>query len=423
MKKTFLCLSAIIAMTMWACGGDGPDPDPDNGDNTGGATDTEAAVGKTLPLWSEGYLDIHLINTGRGECNFLILPDGTTFLIDAGELGDLSSTTNQVPQRPNSRVRPYLTYAQYIQHFLPTGHTAIDWCMPSHLHIDHIGGPSASTTKSSAGYTLVGMMALYDKVPYKNVVDMGYPTYDEDTTIPAMDGDLSGDWETFVKWQVANSGMNAARFEVGTEQFTLQYDKETYPNFKIFNIVGNGYAWVSGSVVNTNATAGNSSSLGIHLSYGNFDFIACGDLTGAPQNRMATYYRDYIGKGKLEVYKAQHHLASNSWGSKMQEYEFNPRVIVAHTMYDTQPDPTLLTSIFSGVFTNNTYQWEKSVFCTNLSTNYVSTQPELAQQCEGYNGHIVVRVAPGGGEYYVYLLDDTNYEYNVKAIYGPYTSI
>ena len=28
----------------------------------------KAEVGKTLPDWSEGHLDIHLINTGRGEC-------------------------------------------------------------------------------------------------------------------------------------------------------------------------------------------------------------------------------------------------------------------------------------------------------------------------------------------------------------------
>ena len=37
-----------------------------------------------------------------------------------------------------------------------------------------------------------------------------------------------------------------------------------------------------------------------------------------------------------------------------------------------------------------------------------------------YNGHVVVRVAPGGDEYTVYKLDATDYKYNVKAIYGPF---
>ncbi|MBO4742714.1 MAG: hypothetical protein J5533_03670 [Bacteroidales bacterium] len=40
--------------------------------------------------------------------------------------------------------------------------------------------------------------------------------------------------------------------------------------------------------------------------------------------------------------------------------------------------------------------------------------------CSG--SHVVVRVLPGGGSYYVYVLDDTDQEYRVKAIFGPYTA-
>ena len=42
--------------------------------------------GQTLKKWEAGYLDIHHINTGRGDCTFCVLPDGTTLLIDAGEV-------------------------------------------------------------------------------------------------------------------------------------------------------------------------------------------------------------------------------------------------------------------------------------------------------------------------------------------------
>ena len=45
-------------------------------------------VDTTLPSWSEGCLDIHFINSARGECCFYILPDGTTLLVDAGEVAD-----------------------------------------------------------------------------------------------------------------------------------------------------------------------------------------------------------------------------------------------------------------------------------------------------------------------------------------------
>jgi len=37
-------------------------------------------------------------------------------------------------------------------------------------------------------------------------------------------------------------------------------------------------------------------------------------------------------------------------------------------------------------------------------------------------GHIVVRVMPGGKEYYVIILDDSTEEMTVKSVFGPYAS-
>jgi len=46
-----------------------------------------AQVNSVYPDWTPGYMDIHHISTGKGECIFAILPDGTTMMIDAGETG------------------------------------------------------------------------------------------------------------------------------------------------------------------------------------------------------------------------------------------------------------------------------------------------------------------------------------------------
>jgi hypothetical protein len=43
-----------------------------------------AQVAETFPAWTEGHLDIHHINTGKGDAAFFMLPDGTTMLVDAG---------------------------------------------------------------------------------------------------------------------------------------------------------------------------------------------------------------------------------------------------------------------------------------------------------------------------------------------------
>ena len=50
------------------------------------AKPNKSLVGKSLPAWSEGYLDIHTISSGRGECLLIVMPDGTSMVIDAGEL-------------------------------------------------------------------------------------------------------------------------------------------------------------------------------------------------------------------------------------------------------------------------------------------------------------------------------------------------
>jgi hypothetical protein len=43
-------------------------------------------------------------------------------------------------------------------------------------------------------------------------------------------------------------------------------------------------------------------------------------------------------------------------------------------------------------------------------------------QLKAQHGHIVVRVAPGGDEYRVIVLDDMSDSANVVAIFGPYAA-
>lgn len=432
MKRLILANMLFVLLGMTACGGDEKTRMPweddlgNQGDEPELPQGAEPEVGKTLPGWSEGCLDIHFINSGRGECAFYILPDGTTLLVDAGEI--VVNDGTGVPQRPNADTRPYYTYAQYIRHFLPEGHTSIDWCSPSHFHIDHIGSSAAATSTAAAGYRLSGLLALYHEVPFDRVLDMGYPDYGADTSIPAMDGDLAGDWQTFVTWGVANKRFTADRFRVGEEQITLLNNKSQYPTFRIFNICANGYVWNldsgtnQGTIVNTHAAKGNPASCGFHLRYGQFDYMSCGDASSGTQNRVADYYRDFIPQGSLDLFKAHHHLSSNGWGTQMQANEFSPRVIINQSLYDSQPDIPLLTDLLSGEFSSHAYTWTKDIFTTNVHPQTLVSNAALFRQISGYNGHIVVRVAPGGGEYSIYLLDDTDFGYRVKSIHGPYRS-
>ena len=378
-------------------------------------------MGKMLPLWEEGYLDIHMINTARGECSFLILPDGTTLVADVGEI---PHTMGDYPisQLPSVDIRPTTTYARYIKNFLPEGKSWIDYCHISHFHNDHFGDPGISgDTNPTVGYRRIGPMALYDHIPFKYTLDRAYPDYVEDNKTPSIDHTwLIEDWKTLIKWGETNGKIQGARFEVGQEQIKLLYNKEKYKNFSSMNICGNGYGYYikSGatkpSKVGSKSEGGNPASCGFYIKYGDFDYVSAGDVTSSPQNRMAYYFRDVADGHKLDAMKGGHHLSGNSYGSQMEAYVF-PEVILNQNFYKKQPDVDLLNSkIFPTI--------KAKVFTTNAHPEALTENPETYAKMSGYDGHLVLRVAPGGESYYVYVVDATDFEYRVKSIHGPYTS-
>ena len=65
-------------------------------------------------------------------------------------------------------------------------------------------------------------------------------------------------------------------------------------------------------------------------------------------------------------------------------------------------------------------------FATNIHKD-IQAKPEvisnkLLEKTSAYDGHIVLRVSDNGESFYVYTLDDTNFDYIVKTIHGPYQS-
>ena len=52
-----------------------------------GCTTMQDEIGKPYKGWKQGEFDIHHIHTGMGEANFFIMPDGTSMLIDSGDMG------------------------------------------------------------------------------------------------------------------------------------------------------------------------------------------------------------------------------------------------------------------------------------------------------------------------------------------------
>jgi glyoxylase-like metal-dependent hydrolase (beta-lactamase superfamily II) len=122
-------------------------------------------VGEPLPAWQKGYLDLHHINTGRGSAAYYIFPDGTTMLLDAGELSPLDQRTfteRNSPITPDSSKKPFEWIVNYIQQVAPpSNNRSIDYGLITHFHDDHFGAWYPAAPVSASGkFLLTGITGV-----------------------------------------------------------------------------------------------------------------------------------------------------------------------------------------------------------------------------------------------------------------------
>jgi len=386
--------------------------------------------GEPLPAWTPGTLDIHQINTGRGNAAFLILPDGTTMLLDAGDGGNLPP--RGTPPKPDGSRTPGEWIARYIRRMLAHDPSpALDYGYLTHFHDDHMGGPKPASKTARGGYKLSGLTEVGDLIPIRLMLDRGWPTYD----YPAASNDTSlANYRAFLTWQQANNGMKVERLQPGRkDQIVLRREPAKYPNFEVRNIAANGEVW-TGVGANTRAIhpriadlkpadypTENMCSLVIRLSYGKFDFYSGGDIPGVHRdsfplwNDMETPVAQAVGP--VEVSLLNHH------GNRDSQNAFflgalRPQVFLISVWSADHPAHDVLERMYS----ERTYPGPRDVFATNMLDANRLVIGALLDRMKSAQGHIVVRVAPGGETFRVIVLDDSAETYKVKSVHGPYQS-
>ncbi|MCD7972742.1 MAG: SusF/SusE family outer membrane protein [Candidatus Azobacteroides sp.] len=378
-----------------------------------------------LPEWQEGYLDIHQIATGRGNAAFMILPDGTTLIVDVGDLGDRESATI-VPPLPDNNKLPGEWVATYIKHFYDHlgKNDRIDYIMLTHLHNDHIGGPwSKSIRPVDRDYHLTGVSQLVEYLTPAKIIDRGYPNYDYPTRAIVMGSSnvYLENYLKFVEYQENNRNTTFELFDVGSNtQMKLLYEPEKYPEFEIRNVYSNGTIWTGygnetehmfpapGEMDKDNE---NILSNAILVTYGKFDFFTGGDITGTGSGWRNIEKPVAKVVGAVEVAVANHHAYSDSETNAIVQ-AFRPKAFIIPAWDNYHPQPEAVKRMID----DNLYPEERYVFTTGQAD---ANKTRLAGQglgdaIEPY-GHVVTRVYPGGDTYQIFTLDAHSYDYPIIA--------
>ena len=379
---------------------------------------------ETLSAWQQGYMDIHHISTGRGNCTFMILPDGTTMMVDAGDNGPANDDGTKLDRVPDESLTPAEWIVRYVTHFMDEAGLPVklDHMLVSHFHYDHVGvGDNNYPWSLDGRYLMTGIAYVGSTLDVDNFVDRAYPDYDFPYT-GYFDKGVFRDYvmmDNYLKF--LESGYNRvesiAGFEVGSaDQFVL---KNTPRNdFSIRNIYSNGQIWTGSGESTENLIPADTPqadldnenlwSAVINISYGNFDYHTGGDILGADIDGkwFANDWRDIetpVAKliKETDVICCNHHGYDDAMNETFLWYT-KPQACIVPAWEVEHPGADALSRM------------------NTAGSNVFAAGPVTNDSLK--SGHVVVRVYEGGSTFRIFVLDDESTDYGIVYQSDIYTS-
>jgi len=390
-------------------------------------------AGDLLPPWSPGTLDIHQIVTGRGNANFMMFPDGTTVLIDAGDQGE----TEFASQRPDASRTPAQWIARYIRHMEqladPAAQPRLDFAVLTHFHADHMGRIDGKEPASKFGdYKLRGITEVAEEIPIARLIDRGWPEY---AYLPPPQDAMFLNYRKFVDAQTRAGRLQMLGAKAGSvNQLVPIRRPAAAPSFEARIIAVNDQVWTGAGdasrtrfptldtiAVPDDRPTENMCSVTMRLKYGRFDYFTGGDMPGFPVPGAPAWHdvETDVAKviGPTDVHVVNHH------GSIEEENLFwlatlKSRVMIVPAWSATHPSPDVLKRILS----RRVYPDVRDIFITVFRPETQAAIGARATQVASSHGHVVVRVEPGGARYWVLVLDDVTETYKILSVHGPYAA-
>ncbi|MEZ4971388.1 MAG: hypothetical protein R2814_17305 [Flavobacteriaceae bacterium] len=397
--------------------------------------------GGQLPPWEEGMLDIHHINTGRGDAAFFVFPDATTLLLDAGDMSETHPRTlsarNAVQKPDNSKTAPEWI-VDYVHQFFPKNkRLQLDYGVITHYHDDHFGEMDVNRKRhSKGGYGLTGMMEVGSLLPIQTHLDRGsdYPIDLKSTLVQnkikandsyGMIETLQEYWK-YMDYHIKQDGMVYEALKPGAvNQIHLKKSPSKYPNFKVHNIAVNGDIWTGVnqdyySIFSKGEYPGeNPLSICLKITYGGFDYFTGGDISGVDAlgqtdlNALESHVAPVIGA--VDVATLNHHGNRDSQNAFFVR-TLRPRVWIQQNWSSDHPGEEVFRRITSKVL----YPGERDLFSTVMLQANKDVIGNKLDQYKSQNGHVVIRVYDQGSQYDIYILNDGTKERKIIAKYGPY---
>ena len=361
-------------------------------------------VGQPLRPWRRGGLDIHHISTGRGDCTLVVGPDGASLMIDAGATSALPPAA--LDARPGPERRPGEWMGRYARrHLAATGRPKLDTFWLTHLHPDHVDG----------------LPDVAAQIPIDLIVDRDYPDYAY--PVPA-NAPYAKAYVAFIRDRV-KAGGRVERFRVGAA------DQLRLPGAEVRNLAAGGEVWTGQGTESRRLFPSieglpaadipdeNACSSAIRLRYGAFDYFAAGDLLShdfdgtLPWRDVETPAAQVAGQ--VDVASAAHHGMFDATGAGVVR-ALKPRAWIIQAWHVAHPSTDSLERMLS----RRLYPEAREVFATGLSPANAMAHPWLTDRLAAHDGHVVVRVAPGGGSYSIVVTDNRDEGDRVLATWGPW---
>ena len=400
-------------------------------------------IDNELPSWKKGMMDIHHINTGRGDASFLVFPDGTTMLVDAGDTSETHPRTQSArsaAKKPNGSKSAPGWIIDYVHQFFPKeADKQLDFALITHYHDDHFGEVDPHREKAKDGdYQLTGITEVGHFIPIHTLLDRG-SEFPLDLKNPQVQQQLALDDEyqmiptlknywKFIERSGQKYGLVNKALKAGvSDQIKLLNSPENYPNFTVRNIAVNGNIWTGVndhhfSLYEKGDDPGeNPLSACIKITYGKFDYFTGGDISGVNDfggtdlNTVESHIAPVVGP--VDVATLNHHGNRDSQNAYYVK-TIRPRVWIQQNWSSDHPGGEVLRRITS----TSLYPGERDIFSTTMLQANKDVIGSRLDTYKSQNGHIVVRVYNNGTTYTIYVHNDASEKREVLAVYGPYES-